>query len=376
MAVVFVASLAGACLLWPKAQDRPTPPQMYADGTRLETGVVTGVRPAAEPVSLADAGLEVMVRLDGTDGPVAIQTIPEVGAEDLHKGDRIKVMFIPQAAATGSPYVFVDFIRGPPLVWLVLIFGAVVVAVARLKGLAALAGLAAALAIVWFFVLPALAAGRDAVAVALVAVGLVLIVVVYTTHGISVRTTTALLGTYVGAGIVLGLAGWAIPASHLTPRTHQDMNELIAYAPAVDLRGVLLCGMVLAGIGVLNDVTITQASAVWELRGAAPEIPRRTLFARAMRIGRDHIASTVYTIAFAYVGTALATLLLVRVFDHSFADLFTFEEIADEIVRTLVASIGLVLAIPLTTAIAVWLNTPVPAVPGKTEPPPPLPAQG
>jgi uncharacterized membrane protein len=113
--------------------------------------------------------------------------------------------------------------------------------------------------------------------------------------------------------------------------------------------------MVLAGIGVLNDVTITQASAVWELRGADPTMPARTLFTRAMRIGRDHIASTVYTIAFAYVGTALALLLLVRAFDHSFADLVTFEEVADEIVRTLVASIGLVVAIPLTTAIGTAL---------------------
>jgi uncharacterized membrane protein len=116
--------------------------------------------------------------------------------------------------------------------------------------------------------------------------------------------------------------------------------------------------MVLAGVGVLNDVTITQASAVWELRAAAPAATRRELFAHAMRIGRDHIASTVYTIAFAYVGAAVAMLLLASRMDLSLAALVTSNEVAEEIVATLVASIALVAAIPMTTALAAWLAAP------------------
>jgi uncharacterized membrane protein len=113
-------------------------------------------------------------------------------------------------------------------------------------------------------------------------------------------------------------------------------------------------------MGVLNDVTITQASAVWELRGVAPTASRGELFTRAMRIGRDHIASTVYTIAFAYVGAALALLMMVWLVDQSPATALTSGEIAEEVVRTLVGSIGLVLAIPVTTAIAT-LTVPGPA---------------
>jgi uncharacterized membrane protein len=377
MAVLFVASAAAAIVLMPRSGERPVHPPLIAEGTHFAFGVVTDVREAAESASIAATDLEVLVRLDGEDASVAIQSIPEISAEDIAPGDRVKLLFIPDLAGSASPYVFVDFVRGAPLALLAAIFAIMVIAVARLKGVAALAGLAAALGIVWFFVLPALGAGRDPVAVALASTGLVLVIVVYATHGVSVRTTTALLGTYVGAAIVLGLAAWMIPATHLTPRTHENMNELLAYAPAVDLRGVLLCGMVLAGIGVLNDVTITQASAVWELRGAAPGLTRRALFGRAMRIGRDHIASTVYTIAFAYVGTALATLLLVRTFDHSFADLVTFEEVADEIVRTLVASTGLVIAIPLTTAIGAWLaGGPAPEPPVEPAGPSQVPADG
>lgn len=145
------------------------------------------------------------------------------------------------------------------------------------------------------------------------------------------------------------------------------MAQLPSQFPNINVRGILLCGMVLAGVGVLNDVTITQASAVWELRAAAPTATRSTVFAQAMRIGRDHIASTVYTIAFAYVGTALAMLLLASRLNFTIVQLLTFNTIAQEIVATLVASISLVATIPITTALAAWLAAPASAEPA--EPP-------
>ena len=135
------------------------------------------------------------------------------------------------------------------------------------------------------------------------------------------------------------------------------LATMIGADGADQLRGLFLCGVVLAGLGVLNDVTITQASAVWELRSSAPEASRRVLFSRAMRTGRDHIASTVYTIAFAYAGAALPVLLLVQVYRLSLVQTLTSGQFAEEIVRTLVGSIGLVLAIPLTTAIATLVAT-------------------
>jgi uncharacterized membrane protein len=124
------------------------------------------------------------------------------------------------------------------------------------------------------------------------------------------------------------------------------------------VRGILLCGMVLAGVGVLNDVTITQASSVWELREAASTASRTAIYTSAMRIGRDHIASTVYTIAFAYVGTAIALLLLASRLNFTILQLLTFNTIAQEIVATLVVSISLVATIPITTALAAWLAAP------------------
>ena len=122
------------------------------------------------------------------------------------------------------------------------------------------------------------------------------------------------------------------------------------------MSALLVCGMVLAGLGVLNDVTITQASAVWELHGANPTMGTWKLARVAMRIGRDHIASTVYTLAFAYAGSALPLIMVAALIDRSVWATILSGEIAEEVVRTLVSSIGLVLAIPATTLIAAFLS--------------------
>ncbi|MDR1441150.1 MAG: YibE/F family protein, partial [Bifidobacteriaceae bacterium] len=355
MGVLVAATAAGLAWLWP---DRDTLPDRipYLDSSASWAyGTVTEVDLEAEPITTGGTPGIVMVKVDGEDDEYPIHINPEVPATDFSPGDRVKLMNLPAAAQNGSPYVFADFVRHWPLIILALTFGVIVFAVARWKGLVAIVGLVLSLLVIWQFLLPALLTGKNPLLAGLVTSSAVMFIVVYLAHGISVKTTTALLGTFAGIAVVTMTAWWAIPAAHLTPRTHEGMSQMAYIAPAVDLRGVLLCGMVLAGVGVLNDVTITQASAVWELRAAEPMASRRQLFTRGMRIGRDHIASTVYTIAFAYVGTALALLILVNLYDHSVTDVLTFEEVAEELVRTLVASIGLVLAIPLTTAIGAAL---------------------
>jgi uncharacterized membrane protein len=125
--------------------------------------------------------------------------------------------------------------------------------------------------------------------------------------------------------------------------------------PGIHLQGVVAATMVIAGLGVLNDVTVTQASAVWELRAVQPTMRGATLFASAMRIGRDHIASSVYTLVFAYAGSAMTILLLITAYQQSLGTMATTEEIGTEIVRTIVGAIGLVLAVPITTAFAVLM---------------------
>jgi uncharacterized membrane protein len=198
------------------------------------------------------------------------------------------------------------------------------------------------------------------VVVALSASTLIMTVVLYLAHGLSLRTSTALLGTLTGLALTTGLGVLGAEWAHLSGVTSEDsyrLSQLLGESGATSLRGLFLCGLVLAGLGVLNDVTITQASAVWELRALSPQAGWRELFDGGMRIGRDHIASTVYTIAFAYTGAALPVLLLLQIYQLPLLPTLTGGEFAEEIVRTFVGSIGLVLAIPLTTAIATLVVT-------------------
>jgi uncharacterized membrane protein len=160
-----------------------------------------------------------------------------------------------------------------------------------------------------------------------------------------------LIGTLFGLIMIARLGYAATRWAHLTGVTSEDDYVLAAETPDMRLTSVVICGIIVSGLGVLNDVTTTQASAVWELADAEPNRPK--LFASAMRIGRDHIASTVYTIAFATAGAALPVLLLIAVYNRPMLDVVQTEQFPGEVVRTLVGSIGLVLAVPLTTAIGV-----------------------
>jgi uncharacterized membrane protein len=267
-------------------------------------------------------------------------------------GQTIKLIRVPPADGQPAQYQFSDFERRTPLILLTVAFVVVVVAVARWRGFASLVGLGFAGFILVKFMFPALVAGSNPILIGLIGSSAIMFVVLYAAHGFSARTTTALVGTLFGL-ILIALLGWgATRWAHLTGVAAEDDYVLAAAAPNLSLTSVVMCGIIVAGLGVLNDVTITQASAVWELADDGDHTQRK-LFSRAMRIGRDHIASTVYTIAFATAGASLSVLLLIAVYNRPLLQVLQTEQFAGEVIRTLVGSIGLVLAVPLTTAIGV-----------------------
>ena len=290
-----------------------------------------------------------------TSGGSEVQVLATGGTEasDVPPGTRVLLEKYDASADHPEVWAWHDVDWTLPLGTFALAFALVTTLVAGLRGLRALAGLALAFAVLGVYVLPALVVGHDGLAVALSGSTAIVVVVLYLAHGVSLRTTTALVGTLLGLAMVTGLGLLGAHAARLAPVTSEDTFALALGADGVDvLRGVFLCGVVLAGIGVLNDVTITQASAVWELRAADPSASWRTLTTRGMRIGRDHIASTVYTIAFAYAGASLPLLLLLELYDQPWLITVTSGAFAEEIVRTLAGATGLVLAIPLTTVVA------------------------
>jgi uncharacterized membrane protein len=362
--VLAIAALAIAAMvvLWPESDKVPHDVNPYGgQGVTTINAKVTGVDPF--DCHSGGEGPDGLPQVKGDCAHITATVDEGTATFDLDAarykagikaGDEVKILRI---APKGEPvtYSFFDFRRGVPLTTLALIFAVLVVAVARLRGLFALVGIAVTVLALTKFVLPAFLAGESPVLVAIVGSTVIMIVVLYLAHGVSIRTTSALFGTLVGIGLT-GLLGLGATAwSSLSGVGSENDQVLLATVPGIQLSGVVAATMVIAGLGVLNDVTVTQASAVWELRALQPAIRGASLFASAMRIGRDHLASSVYTLVFAYAGSAMTILLLITAYQQSLGTMATTEEIGTEIVRTIVGAIGLVLAVPITTAFAVLL---------------------
>jgi uncharacterized membrane protein len=262
-------------------------------------------------------------------------------------------------------YQIVDFQRGGSLAWLAVLFAAAVLVLGRWRGLAALAALAVSFAVLLLFVLPAILAGHSPLAVAVVGAGVIMFAVLYLTHGLSARTSTAVLGTLVSLALIGVLGAAFSAAARLTGLDDQTTALVASLGVGIDARGLLLAGIVIGALGVLDDVTVTQTSAVWELRRANPQLGARALFQAAMRIGRDHVASAVNTLVLAYAGASLPLLLLFSLSGRSLGDVATSQDVATEIVRTLVGSIGLVASVPVTTAVAALVASREDVEPGR-----------
>lgn len=364
LALAGIATLVGLFALWPdaaKTDKLVASVSFAAPGVTFPRAVVADVQPACgRSATGAPTGdgkhcgnLVVSVAGGaGKDERTEVHVAPEVSASGLAAGDEVRLMRTPGSDGQPASYSYFGTERSGTLWVLVLAFVLLVLAVARLRGLFALVGLAFSGLVIWKFVLPALLLGESGLLVGLVGSAAIMFVVLFMTHGVSVRTSAALAGTLGGLAITAAIGLLAVDLTHLTGVSDETGGVLTSLVGDLDFQGLLSCAVVIAGLGVLNDVTITQSSAVWELRGASPEMSRRRLLASAMRIGRDHIASTIYTIVFAYAGSALLVLLILQLYDLPLLDLLTTESITEEIVRTLASSIGLVLAVPVTTAIA------------------------
>lgn len=363
LAVLAVATIAGLVLLWPSSTQvdevskdvnfaAPGVTFPHADVTDVlspcvpdENGIIQ------QPEEPTCGVIDVRVTTGETSGDTAqVQVLGPVSHAGLQPGDSVQLMRIP--AGQGDAYVFFGVDRDRPIALMAVVFVIVVAVVARLRGILALVGLVISGAVLVWFMLPALLIGENGVLIALVGSSAIMFVVLYLAHGPSTRTSAALAGTLIGVGLTALLAELAVAGTRLNGVGDEAGARLNAFVDTLDFQGLLTCAIIVAGLGVLNDVTITQSSAVWELRAAGPELSRRELYRRGMRIGRDHIASTIYTIVFAYAGAALAVLLLLFLYDLPTLDLLGTEDIGTEVVRTLCSAIGLVLAVPVTTAIA------------------------
>jgi uncharacterized membrane protein len=347
---LILATVVGIVLLWPDG-DRPR-----IQGAQRADATILNIRDCAPPVGTesTEECLEATAQIDsGPDqGVDVVMPLPfGEGAPVFQAGDAVVV-----GAAVDQPiesrYELIDQQRAWPLFALALTFALAVVALSRWRGLAALASLALSVLILIVFVLPALLEGEPPLAVAIVGASAIMIVTLYLSHGVSLRTSVSLLGTLISLSLT-GLLGLLFTTvGRFTGLGDESAPYLAALGLNIDLRGLLLAGLVIGALGVLDDVTVTQTAAVWELADADPAASRRTLFSAGLRIGREHVSAAVNTLVLAYAGASLPLLLLFVGSGQGPLDTVTTELVAQEVVRALVGGLGIVAAVPITTLVA------------------------
>jgi uncharacterized membrane protein len=352
VAACSIVVVVGMIALWPSGGSNQTDPLgLDADPIR---SVVTSVEQV--PCSF-DPLLECkLIELRPTAGEFEgeVRTIEQPASSTINDGDRIFVLI--EGLGDGTELVtFYDFQRSTPMLLLTILFVAAIVVLGRWRGVGALAGLAISMVVIVVFCLPALLDGTNPVAVAIVTAGAIAFIAIFLAHGVNLATAAALLSSFLALAITGALAWIFVSASKFTGLGDESVGFLDALGTPIDPRGLLLAGIVIGSLGVLDDVTVTQVSAVWELKRAVPSANFGELYHRAVRIGRDHISSTVNTLFLAYAGAALPLLLLFSEAGQGVSSVATREVVAVEIVRALVGSIGLVSAVPISTALAAWV---------------------
>jgi uncharacterized membrane protein len=351
-----LAAAVGVLLLYPFGHQQRTGSDLGFGQYPVKGEVVSAVAGSCTQDS-PDQGGCVLLGVRMQDGPRADQTIQQVvptdpGTPRFAVGDQVVLSYAGANPDDPTSYQVVDFQRGTPLLVLALVFAAAVIVLGRWQGFASLIALGLSLVVLVGFVLPAILAGEDPLLVAVVGAGLIMFLVLYLTHGFSARTSTAVLGTLLSLALI-GLLSAVFSAATSLTGLDEDTSSLIGVlGRPIDARGLLLAGIVIGALGVLDDVTVTQTSAVWELRKANPTMSWRQLYTAGLRIGRDHVSSAVNTLVLAYAGAALPMLLAYTLSGRTFGEIVTSQAVAQEVVRTLVGSIGLVAAVPITTLIA------------------------
>ena len=367
LAMVAIGTVAAMVALWPDGSAN-----VLASGIAAETESATVASDTSAPCPPPQEGTCETVEAELTSGPDEglVVTLPVISgplAPEISVGDEIRLSSAEPAPEGGNAqsappaYNLADFERRTPMLWLALAFAVLVIAFGRLRGALSLLGLAASLVVVVVFVVPAILDGGSPLPVALVGLFAIMLLTISLAHGVGPKSVAAMLGTTVNLALVAFLALLFVDLTRLTGLAGDEGALVQLGATDISFTGLLLAGMVIAALGVLDDVTVSQASTVMALRSANPDLRFGELYTRAIDVGRDHVSATVNTLVLAYVGASLPVLLIFASGSLSFLSAVNVELIAQEIVGTLVGSIGLVAAVPVTTAVAAALVVRVPA---------------
>lgn len=367
--ILALATAIGLAILWPGNVDAPLAEGLTAP---TESAEVIEVRSeACPPPQAGDCGSATVELTSGEESGTEVELALGSGglAPELQPGDSIRVnraevpavpedaVAPPGTSAAGPSYSFADFERRGSMLWLAIAFVALVLVFGRLRGALSLVGLVLSLAIVLAFIVPAILAGSSPTAVALVGSLAVMLTTIALAHGLGPKSLAAMLGTALSLLLVVVLAIASTELAHLTGLASEEATLIGTGDSAFSFEGLLVAGMVIGALGVLDDVTVSQASTVLALRAANPDLGLGDTYRRAITVGRDHVSATVNTLVLAYVGASLPILLLFSSGELGVLDAANTELVASEVIATLVGSIGLIAAVPVTTLLATGLSS-------------------
>jgi uncharacterized membrane protein len=353
--VLAIGTAIGLAVLWPRGDVKTRAPAGPPPDLRPAEIVAVRTVRCRNPVATRCGSVQAKLTGGPDKGKEVTLRVGDAGDDVPQVGDKVRLFHVdvpPGFQANVPPYSLADYERRGPMVWLGIAFALLVIVTGRLRGFSSLLGLGLSLLIVLFFIVPAILHGESALAVALVGSFAIMLTTIALAHGLGPKSLAACVGTGCSLLLTAGLAVFATDLTHLSGFASEEATQLQVDVTGLSIQGLVVAGMVIGALGVLDDVTVSQASTVMALQRANPGQGFVKLFGEGLSVGRDHIAATVNTLVLAYAGAALPILLVFSVGRISFGNAVNSEAVAEEIVAMLVGSIGLIAAVPLTTALA------------------------
>lgn len=298
------------------------------------------------------------LKLMGTSGSIKGKSLTvengaqsQIAVQKYKNGDKVMLSLTP--TKDGTKAIITDYVRRDPLLLLTVIFVVLTIVIGGKRGASAILGMGITFALLFLFVLPQLAKGADPLLITGSAIIVAVPVTFFLSHGINKKTISAIVGTFIALIFAAVISQVFIEASHLTGFASEEAGFLDTIKKgSLNIKGLLFAGIIIALLGILEDITISQSAIVFQLKEAGKKLDALELFKRAMNVGKDHIASMANTLILVYAGASLPLLLLFIDSPLSLSHVVNSEFLAEEIVRTLVASIALIVAVPITTLIA------------------------
>ena len=375
LVTALIATIAGMALLWPQspASEHTSTEfqQTYALNHPQVEGTVDTTDHSACQSELTGQAFDTPPLIPGTEEVqcdralvnitsgedegrmTQLVTYGNAGDPQLKPGDNIVLSKANDPSGVVS-YAFADYQRTGNLALWAVIVAVVIIAFAAWHGVRALIGLALSLGVIFAFLVPALIDAHNPLWSALVACSAIILFAVPLVHGLNWKSASAVGGSLIALILAAALAWAAIDSSQLQGYSSEDNLKLLLYMPNVSIVGVLLCGFVVGASGRLADAAVAQASTITELHGADPDARPSQLFLSAMKVGRDHIASMVYTLILTYTGATLPLLMLITAAERPAGQILSSDLVATELLRSGVGAMALTLAVPITTAIAAF----------------------